>query len=90
MIDESVSDGREGDGGFEEARRHLPPVVEHLSDKFPDADHDHVAEVVAETFDELSSDASIPDHLPALTQHHAQEQLLAEHAEHTGSAAADQ
>lgn len=65
---------------IEDVSRHLDPVVAYLSDKFPDAGRDHVAEVVQDVFNNLSADASFPDHLPALTQHHAQERLLAETA----------
>ena len=83
MTDEISDPDRNTDEGarFVEAGRHLDPVVEHLSDKFPDAGHEHVAEVVEAAFAELSAEAKIPDHLPALTQHHAQDRLLAEDAE---------
>ena len=66
--------------GLDDARRHLDPVVDHLDHKFADVTTDHVAEVVETAFTELSAEASIPDHLAALTQHHAQQQLAAEAA----------
>ncbi len=83
MTDDATSDvtDEHGDPGIEEARKHLDPVVDHLSDKYPAASPDHVAEVVESVFTELSADATIPDHLAALTQHHAQERLHAETAE---------
>lgn len=91
MTDETMSDvsGKGGDAGFDEARKHLPPVVDHLSEKFPDAGREHVADVVESEFAELSSDATIPDHLAALTQHHAQDRLLAESADSTDSGSSD-
>lgn len=64
----------------DEMRHHLEQVTAYLADKFPDADHDHVAEVVDDVFQTLDADAKVADHLPALTQHHAQERLLAEAA----------
>lgn len=67
---------------FDEARKHLGPVVDQLTDKFSTVGRDRVAAVVEEVFAELSAHAEIPDHLPALTQHHAQERL---HAETAGS-----
>lgn len=62
----------------DQARNHLDPVVDYLTDRHPDTDPDHVAEVVESTFSELSSDAVVGDHLAALTQHHAHDQLRAE------------
>lgn len=64
----------------EEMRRHLDQVTAYLADKFPDAGQDHVAAVVDEVFESLNADAKVDDHLPALTQHHAQERLQAEAA----------
>lgn len=83
--------------GLDDARRHLDPVVDHLDHKFADAPTDHVAEVVETAFNELSAKATIPDHLAALTQRHAQQQLSDETAaeidpsavEHGDSPAAD-
>lgn len=82
MTDEtSPAAGRVGDvATFEDARRHLGPVVDYLSDKFPTVDRDRVQSTVDAVFAELSSEANVPDHLPALTQHHAQERLQAEAA----------
>ena len=74
-----VEDDRSAD--FEEARHHLPPVVDHLDEKFADAGREHVADIVEEVFTDLSSGATVPNHLPALTQHHAQERLRAETGE---------
>lgn len=75
----SPASGRVGDvATFEDAERHLDPVVDYLSDRFPGVDRDHVQSTVHAVFDELSAAASVPDHLPALTQHHAQERLQAE------------
>ena len=83
MPDDATSDvtADHGNPGIEEARRHLDPVVDHLSEKYPAASPDHVADVVDEVFTEISADARIPDHLAALTQHQAQERLHAEAAE---------
>ncbi len=55
----------------EEARSNLDPVIAHLSARFAEAGRDHVAEVVGVVFTRLSAEAKIPDHLAALTQHHA-------------------
>ena len=62
----------------EDASRNLDPVIAHLSARFPETSRDHVAEVVGDVFTRLSAEAKIPDHLAALTQHHAQERLRAE------------
>ncbi len=62
----------------EDPSSNLDPVIDHLSDKFPEASRDHVTEVVGAVFTDLSAEAKIPDHLAALTQHHAQERLRAE------------
>lgn len=99
-LSDKTSEGHVDDdrlAGLDDARRHLDPVVDHLDHKFADAPTDHVAEVVETAFTELSAEATIPDHLAALTQHHAQQQLAAEAAagitpsavEHGDSPAAD-
>lgn len=74
---------------LDHARRHLDPVIDHLDHKFADAPTDHVAEVVETAFNELSAEATIPDHLAALTQHHAQQQLAAEAAAEITTSAND-
>jgi hypothetical protein len=61
-----------------DASSHLDPVVAHLSERFPDAGPDHVAEVVWDVYNDLSAEAKVPDHLAALTQHKAKERLQAE------------
>lgn len=90
MTDDTAADSVAArDGAVDDARRHLSPVVDHLDDKFPNTDRDHVADVVESVFSELSSDAKIPDHLAALTQHHAQDLLRTEGAGPTRSAVPD-
>ena len=64
----------------EDAAGHIDPVIAYLADKFPQAGRDHVAEVVWDVYNRLDADATVSDHLPALTQHHAQERLRAETA----------
>ena len=71
----------------EQMRRHLDRVTAFLADKFPGAGHEHVAAVVDEVFASLNADAKVDDHLPALTQHHAQERLQAEAAGGAGDPA---
>lgn len=80
MSEDTTPDaGRVGEvATFEDAKRHLGPVVDYLDDKFPDVDRAQVEAVVDSVFAELSADAAVPDHLPALTQHHAQERLQAQ------------
>ena len=82
MSDKTTEDHIVGErvADLDDARRHLDPVVDHLDHKFADAPPDHVAEVVETVFSELSAEATIPDHLAALTQRHAQQQLAAEAA----------
>jgi hypothetical protein len=80
-VSDTTSEGpidEDRSAGFDDARRHLDPVVDHLDHKFADAPTDHVAEVVKTAFEELTAEATIPDHLAALTQHHAHQQLAAE------------
>lgn len=74
----------------EDMRRHLDQVTAYLADKFPDAGQDHVAAVVDEVYRSLEVDAKVDDHLPALTQHHAQERLQAEATGSSEDAAAAQ
>jgi hypothetical protein len=62
----------------EDPSSHLNPVIDHLSERFPDAGRDRVAEVVWDVYNQLNAEAKVTDHLAALTQHHAQERLRAE------------
>jgi hypothetical protein len=66
----------------EDPRIHIDPIVAHLAEKFPEAGVDHVSEVVWEVYHQLRAEAKVPDHLPALTQHHAHERLHAESTQH--------
>ena len=72
MTEKAIEDVRD------DASSHLDPVVAHLSERFPEAGREHVAEVVWAVYNQLSAEAKVPDHLAALTQHHAQERLRAE------------
>ena len=51
------------DPGIEEARKHLAPVVDHLSDKYS-APPSHVSELVESVFEEIAADARVLITLP--------------------------
>lgn len=56
----------------------LDRVVEHLAERFPDVDPHRVREIVEGTYHELNSQATVTDHLTALTQHDALDRLKLE------------
>ena len=69
---------------------HIEAVITHLNQKFPHAGPERVREIVQQVFAELEAEAAVPDHLPALTQHRAQDRLVAEVGHHeTGPAGAE-
>lgn len=54
-------------------------VIDHLVERFPDQDHDHIAAVVRDAYARLAGNP-VRDYVPVLVEHDARDRLQAEGA----------